>query len=269
MADRIQPNLVERLRAAASDFVQKHEVRARPLADQARDRGWSVFAFGGVPRGLESKGATYVPRDLDLVFDDSHFQEFAEIFAKEVVRRTRFGGLHLLFNGLEIDAWPLSKTWAFREGLVSEAIFERLPETTFLNFDGIVLQFATRPGQARRVYAQGLEKARKRRALDIELEANPFPALCVVRTLRLSAEHQLPITPRLAHYCWTELVRRESAEFLNAQASHYNAIIFNQATLSRIRQRLERHLEISPLFDFALVQQRQFWDSGIESLASP
>ena len=260
MADRGKPALVERLRAAASDFVHKHEVRARSLAAEAREKRWLVFAFGGVPRGLDADGGRYVPRDLDLVFQDSHFDEFAKVFAKQTVRSTRFGGLHLLLNGLEIDAWPLSRTWAFREGLISEVSFERLPETTFLNLDGIVLEFATRPGRARRVYAQGFEKTQKRGALDIELEPNPFPALCVVRSLRLSVERQLPITPRLAGYCWTQLVRREPAEFIASQMSHYGAIRFDQPALSRIRQRLERHLEASPLFDFALVQQSQFWE---------
>lgn len=269
MADHVQSNLVERLRAVASDFVQRHEFRARRLADIARLRGWKVFAFGGVPRGLDAQGGRYIPRDLDLVFKDSHFDEFAHFFSKETTRRTRFGGLHLFLNGLEIDAWPRSKTWAFREGLVDGASFARLPETTFLNYDGVLVQFATRPGQAREVYADGLEKTKKRGALDIELEPNPFPALCVVRSLRLSAEHQLPITPRLAHYCWSELATRDLDAFVDAQASHYGVIRFDQPALSRIRQKLELHLDASPLFDFALVRQCQLWDFNFEFRSVP
>ena len=265
MADHVQSDLVERLRAVASDFVQRREFRARRLADMARKRGWMIFAFGGVPRGLDAHGGRYIPRDLDLVFDDSHFEEFAHFFSSEIRRRTRFGGLHLFLNGLEVDAWPRSTTWAFREGLVDGASFARLPETTFLNYDGVVLQFATRPGQARRVYAEGLEKTKKRGALDIELEPNPFPALCVVRSLRLSAGHQLPITPRLAHYCWSELATRNLDEFVRAQESHYGVVQFDQGTLSRVRRKLEAHLESSPLFDFALVSQPDFWDRGFET----
>jgi hypothetical protein len=262
MAENPKPDLAARLRAATSAFVQRHEVRARPLAKKVQDENWTVFAFGGVPRGLVQQGARYTPRDLDLVFSDHHFERFAACFHAAIVRRTRFGGLHLLLNGLEIDAWPLSATWAFREGLVAEVSFARLPATTFLNYDGIVIQFATRRGQARVVHASGLEETMRRGALDLELLANPFPALCVVRSLRLAAENQLPLTPRLAQFCLNELSHRNPREFIAAQDAHYGWLAFDEAALRRIRRRLEQHLDQLPLFDFPLVRQSLRWERG-------
>ena len=260
MAEISRPTLAARLRAAASDFVQQHETRARPLAEKARERGWSVFVFGGVPRGLVESGGRYIPRDLDLVFDDAAFEDFASEFASSITRRTRFGGLHLCLNGLQVDAWPLSATWAFREKLVEQASFANLPQTTFLNYDGIVLQFATRRGQARAVYAQGLEKAEKCGAMDIELRDNPFPTLCVVRSLRMARNRMVPLTPRLAEYCWRELAARDLADFVNVQCSHYGSVSFTEPSLLRIRARLERHLDRMPLFNFHVARQQQLWD---------
>lgn len=260
MAENSRPTLASRLRAAASDFVQQHETRARPLAEKARERDWSVFVFGGVPRGLAESGGRYIPRDLDLVFDDAAFECFASEFASSITRRTRFGGLHLCLNGLQVDAWPLSATWAFREKLVAQASFSNLPKTTFLNCDGIVLQFATRRGQARAVYAQGLEKAEKRGALDIELRANPFPALCVVRSLRMASNRLLPLAPQLAEYCWRELAAHDLADFVDVQSSHYGSVSFTESSLRRIRARLERHLDRMPLFDFHVTRQQQLWE---------
>ncbi len=260
MAENPRPTLAARLRAAASDFVQQHETRARPLAEKARERGWSVFVFGGVPRGLVESGGRYIPRDLDLVFDDAAFEGFASEFASSITRRTRFGGLHLCLNGLQVDAWPLSATWAFREKLVEQASFANLPQTTFLNCDGIVLQFATRRGQARAVYAQGLEKTKERGALDIELLPNPFPSLCVVRSLRMASNRLLPLAPRLAEYCWRELATRDLTDFVSVQCSHYGSVSFTEASLRRIRARLERHLDKMPLFNFHVARQQQLWE---------
>lgn len=263
MAENPRPCLAPRLRAAASEFVQQHEFRARPLAEKARDKGWSVFAFGGVPRGLFEAGARYIPRDLDLVFDDASFDEFAVIYSSNITRRTRFGGLHMLLNGLDVDAWPLSATWAFREGLVKSPSFAKLPQTAFLNCDGVVVQFATRRGQAREVYAQGLEKLQRRGALDIELLPNPFPALCVVRTLRMARARQLPLSSRLAEYCWDQLTKHDLNEFVATQMSHYGSIAFPESSLRNIRNRLNRHLSETPLFNFHIVRQRYLWDESI------
>lgn len=260
MAENPRPTLAGRLRAAASDFVQRHETRARPLAEKAREHDWSVFVFGGVPRGLVESGGRYIPRDLDLVFNDADFDAFASEFAASVVRKTRFGGLHLFLNGLQVDAWPLSATWAFREKLVEQVSFSNLPQTTFLNCDGIVLQFATRRGQARAVYAAGLEKAEMRGALDIELRPNPYPTLCVVRALRMAGKRLLPLAPRLAEYCWQELAVRDPADFVNIQISHYGSVSFNEQSLCQIRARLEKHLDQMPLFDFHVSRQQKFWE---------
>jgi hypothetical protein len=260
-----RPSLIARIRAAASDFVQRHERRVRPIAEAARANGWMIFAFGGVPRGLADRGARYVPRDVDIVLADDSFGPFAETFKSEITRRTRFGGIHLVLNGLEIDAWPLSSTWAFREGLVSEKSFGTLPETTFLNCDGIVVQFATRQGQAREVYATGLEETSRRGALDIKLEPNPYPTLCVVRSLRMAEQRELPFTPKLAYYCWNELSKRSHGEFVQIQESHYGTVYYSEEKLKRIVDRLDRHLEKDPLFDFHLVRQHQLWERVSDS----
>lgn len=255
--------LISRLRAVASDFVQQHESRVRLLTARARERRWSIFAFGGVPRGFVEHGARYMPRDLDLVFDDESFEEFSQEFSQQITRRTRFGGLHLSLSGLDVDAWPLSATWAFREKLVNRISFECLPETTFLNLDGIVIQFATRQGKARAVYAGGLEKVRKSKALDIELLPNPYPALCVVRSIRLANARLLPLSPRLARYCLQELSTRNLSEFIEIQASHYNSVFYPENALKRIRFELERHLDQTPLFNFSIVSQGHFWENDL------
>ena len=260
--------LVSRLRAVASDFVQQHESRVRLLTCRARERRWSIFAFGGVPRGLVEHGARYIPRDLDLVFDDESFEEFSREFSQQITRRTRFGGLHLSLSGLDVDAWPLSATWAFREKLVTRISFERLPETTFLNLDGIVIQFATSQGRARAVYASGLEKVRKSRALDIELLPNPYPALCVIRSIRLADARLLPLAPRLAHYCLQELSTRKLSEFVEIQTSHYNSLFYSENALRRIRLELERHFNQTPLFNFSIVSQGNFWENDLYVRAS-
>src|SRR6266481_4621924 len=125
-----------KLRRRFTEFVSRRNAAVRSLADtldKLRMRGWTAFLFGGIPRGILDDGNRYRPRDLDLVFDDEHFDYFESAFEHCVERKNSYGGLRLNIQGMAVDAWRLSATWAFREGLVQQASFERLPYTTFLN----------------------------------------------------------------------------------------------------------------------------------------
>src|ERR1041385_2040601 len=129
----IHSQLLERtLRHRFAGFVSRRGNQMGTLLDTIRimrERGWTAYAFGGTPRGVFDNGKRYRPRDLDLVFDNDHFQFFESSFEQHILRRNRFGGLHLRVDKLVIDAWPLSATWAFREGLVSGPSFANLPKT--------------------------------------------------------------------------------------------------------------------------------------------
>src|SRR5262249_49920409 len=130
--------------------------------------------------------------------------------------------------------------------------FEKLPRTTFLNIDGIIVEAVVPKGRARRVYESGFFEGWNERTLDINLRENPHPGICVARTLHISKRHGFKVSHRFSMYLWQVLATRPLKEVETAQASHYGRVEFGHEQLDRVRQRLEKHLNSDSLFPLAL-----------------
>ncbi len=248
-------SLERKLRHKFSQFVSSRNEGVASVLDtlsKMRMRGWTAFVFGGIPRGVFDNGRHYQPRDLDLVFEDEHFDYFESAFEHCLQKRNSYGGLRLQISGTSVDAWPLSATWAFREGYVERPSFETLPKTTFLNIDGIIVEAVVKPGRKRRVYESGFFTGWKKRILEINLRDNPHPAICVVRTLHISKRYGFKISHRLSMYLWQMLTAMPLRELELAQANHYGRVEFDCDSLETFTEQLENHLDSSSLFPFAL-----------------
>ena len=213
-----------------------------------RRKKWTAFSFGGIPRGVMDAGAKYNPRDLDLVFDDRDFLEFERAFTLCIKKRNSYGGLKLMFNGLSIDAWPLSSTWAFRERLIKEITFEALPKTTFLNIDGIVVEANPHNGKKRRIYTSGFYESWIHQVLDINLVENPHPEICFARTLQISRRFGLKVSQRLAMYLWDVFENTPILKLQEAQQRHYGKIQISGNELLEVYKNLQHGLNSSTFF---------------------
>jgi hypothetical protein len=184
---------------------------------------WEAFLFGGTLRDLMVFGASKQPRDVDIVIAGATTDELADVFGDLLCKRTRFGGLHLQSRGWMFDIWPLSDTWAFHqpEYAGSNTDFANLPRTTFLNVEAIAVELATTRGKTRRVYEHGFFEALREQKLEINFEENPFPSLCVVRTLVTAARLQFSIGPKLAKYLVHYGKIFSAEELVEVQVNHY------------------------------------------------
>ena len=248
MAEKSE-SLERQLRRQITEFVSRSNPAVQSVIDtlgKLRTRGWTAFIFGGIPRGVFGQGRRYQPRDLDLVFDDEHFEYFESAFEHCIQRRNNYGGLRLRMGDAAVDAWPLHGTWAFRQGYVDGPSFERLPATTFLNIDAIVVEAVPAPGKKRRVYECGFFSGWSERTLEINLEMNPHPGICVARTLRISRRYGFRLSNRLAMYVWRMLATSPLEDISAAEAKHYGRVEFSVENLRGIRQRLENHLTHNP-----------------------
>ena len=243
------------LRQRFAEFVSRRNAAVQPVLaalEKLRMRGWTAFVFGGVPRGVFGDGRRYQLRDLDLVFDDEHFAYFESAFEHCTLRRNSYGGLRLRIHDTAVDAWPLHSTWAFREGHVTEPSFEKLPSTTFLNIDGVIVEAVVPPGRKRRIYEHGFFAGWREKTLDINLRENPHPGICVARTLHISKRYGFKISHRLSIYIWEVLASRPIEETEAAQASHYGSVEFRSSELAEFRSRLEEYLSSGSLFPTTL-----------------
>ncbi|MGC3958566.1 MAG: hypothetical protein QM813_11675 [Verrucomicrobiota bacterium] len=212
------------------------------IARQFRSRGWTVFAFGGTPRGVYDSRKTYTPRDLDLVFEDDHFESFESAYSKNILRKNNFGGIKLQIQHVVIDAWPLSATWAFRNGYVKNPSWNNLPATTFLNLDGIIIEFAPQVLKNRVIYESNFFSGWNSKTLEINLVQNPFPAVCVARTLTISRNFGFLISAGLAFYLYEILNKIAFSSIEGAQRKHYGQVKFEFKELRQIGRKIEKYL---------------------------
>lgn len=162
--------------------------------------GHPTFLFGSVIRNLLLGPSRPTARDLDLVVDGVSSAELMSVFKGHAIRATRFGGLRVWMHGAPVDVWPIAETWAFRELGLASPSFADLPRTTFLDIEAVTAQASTSRGKPREVYSNGFFESLLSRCIDINLEENPFPDLCVVRALITAQRLKFAVGPRLAKY---------------------------------------------------------------------
>lgn len=214
------------LRRRIRRFLSNKAEFRRPLSVILRSMSESkqpVFFFGGLLKDLMVLGPAATPRDVDIVVS-SVTEEMTSLWATQVKRRTRFGGVHLDSKGWLVDVWQVSDTWAFKQGFFHGCSFEDLPKTTFLNIQAVVAEVNPRPGKGRRIYSKGFFEAIKSRTIDINFEENPYPSLCVLVALLTAAKLSFSMSSRLARYVLYHTRTLELDEFLEIQRSHYGRI---------------------------------------------
>lgn len=178
--------------------------------------------FGGCLRDLLlSRSKAVLPRDVDIVVDNTSTQELEEVFGKPPKRLTRFGGAAFDLDGLTVDIWPLQDTWAFKQGLVGPIGFDKLPSTTFLNVEAVVAEMTFEDGDRPEIYEDGFFSAIEGKNLEVNLRENPFPDTCVARALGLSAKLQYTIGKELTRYIIHRIPHTSGQLIEERQTLHY------------------------------------------------
>ena len=233
MASPSRDQLEARLRKRLSAFLNRSRPW-RPVLDvieKAADRrGWRPLLFGGTLRDLLIEGCP-PPRDLDFVVPGASLDELREELGGHVERRTRFGGLRLRIRALPVDIWPLEQTWAFARGLVADPTPEALPRTTFLSAEAAAIELWPGRGRKRTLYTNGLFESFASSCLEINLEQNPYPELCVVRSLLTLRKLGFSAGPNLARYLVEHGAHLSPRQLVDAQLAHYGNVLLAPATL--------------------------------------
>jgi hypothetical protein len=158
------------------------------------------------------------PRDFDFVVAGVTVEALETVFAEHVRRRTRFGGLHLVVEGVPFDVWPLEQTWAFKARPGEQASFAALPHTTFLNVEGVAVEM-TGP-EAGTIHEGGFFEAVLSRTLEIDLALNPSPLECVWRSLVTAARLEFALGPQLTRYIAAHGAALRAEDLAEAQQAH-------------------------------------------------
>ncbi|HEV8607098.1 MAG TPA: hypothetical protein VGQ99_17290 [Tepidisphaeraceae bacterium] len=215
-----------RLHAALEEYFApaNHDQISRDTVLRLLDRpGWTAYLVGGTLRDIMAPQRFGEPRDIDIVVDGASNEDLAAVLRPYLNRRTRFGGLHLRHEGWLFDVWALAETWAFKFLKISEPSIERFPRTTFLDLEGVAAELFA-PAGKRRLCTNGFFKAMTARNIEINLVENPYPKLCVIRSLITAAKMSFTIGPRLAAYLLRTGAEITQEQLQTLQLSHYDLV---------------------------------------------
>lgn len=190
------------------------------LVERITNNGWPAVFFGGLLRDLSVQGDQIRPRDFDIVVSGPSNDELYSAFRAVTIRRTRFGGLVLDLGPFRADVWSLQSTWAFQTDAFTNHSLYTLPRTTFLNVEAIAVDLT-----CQRIFDAGFLKAIAMREMEVNFEPNPFPELCVVRSLVTAANLSFSLGKNLVHYLLYWSSQFGMADLLSAQLSHYGRIV--------------------------------------------
>lgn len=233
------------VRKRLDDFLKARSAHKTPLRDalsRIATNNWNAVIFGGVLRDLTIFGPSEVPRDIDVVVDVRH-AELDGVFSDLISSRNRFGGLRLKSTDLHIDIWALENTWALRREPTEYPSFDRLVRTTFLNVEAIAADVLPKRGKKRTIYSAGFFESIRNRMLDISFEPNPYPQLCIVRSLITALRLNWLVSRRLASYIVRQAATTPIQTLLDIQSSHYGGLKISLPEIQAYLQSMERRLD--------------------------
>jgi hypothetical protein len=239
MANPSTTELKTILLAEVDAFCRAHidaRTEVGEFLESIRANRWPAVFFGGTLRSLlvdrffhDRRGR---PRDLDIVFRGPKLASLRDVFGPLITRETRFGGLQLRKGDWQFDVWPLDQTWAIREDGVSQPGFDHLPRTTFLNVEAVAVDVWPTDGE-RRIYSDDdrFFQAIRSREVEINRSENPYPELCVVRSLLMAHDLEFRVGPELTRFISSHGTRMDLASFDRVQTKHYGHIRIPSAVL--------------------------------------
>jgi hypothetical protein len=194
---------------------------------------WVAYLVGGTLRDLligPESDAGFQPRDIDIIVEGASREELQEVLSGTLVfeRFTRFAGLHLSRSlssrtRLQFDIWTLADTWGFQSQKIAPRI-EDFPKTTFLNIDSCAAELMPPAGRERKFFESGFFESIAKRVLDVNYAPNPYPYVCVVRSLVLAVQLDFSIARPLAKFILEHTAACGIGPLIEAQQSHYGMV---------------------------------------------
>ena len=223
-------------------YEQDHRRWKEPIVQtlrELREAGVAAVFFGGTLRSLLfsrlMKNKPGRPRDVDIVIEGATVEALKDRFRTLIMRETRFGGLKLQRMNWQFDVWPLDRTWGFLHDSTDAPSFALLPRTTFFNLEAIAVDVWARRGKTRNIYSGDDQffEGILTRTLELNRPENPFPGLCIIRSLVMAASLDYAVGPRLAAYLSENASTLRGRDFDTIQREHYGMLRYEVDSLRR------------------------------------
>lgn len=182
-----------------------------------------VLIFSGIIRNFFIKHRGKL-RDLDLVLNKTDNTKIDNYLSHYTFKKNSFGGYKVLIKDLPIDIWELTTTWALNNYKIELELFNdyNLPNTVFFNFSAIAFNYNTKKFIASENFIKFLET----REIDLVLEENPLPQLCIVNTIHYMVKFQLVISDNLKRYYSRNFSNFSEEDYEKIQIKHFKNILY-------------------------------------------
>lgn len=184
-----------------------------------------VYIFSGVVRNFFIKYNGQI-RDFDIVVKSEN-SILASYLSKLEYKKNSFGGYKLKIGSLNVDLWHVENTWAYKKDKVKSDLFEfySLPKTAFFNFSSVIFNWNAKEF----VYTKNFIDFLKTKTIDLVLEENPMPHLCIVNTIYYHQKFNLSISENLKRYFINHFYDFKEIDFNDIQLKHFKEIKYEYA----------------------------------------
>ncbi|WP_051692036.1 protein NO VEIN domain-containing protein [Pedobacter borealis] len=184
-----------------------------------------VYIFSGVVRNFFIKYNGQI-RDFDVVVKTEK-DMLSSFLSNLEYKQNSFGGYKLKIGTLSVDLWHVENTWAYKKDKVKSDLFDfySLPKTAFFNFSSVIFHFNAKEF----VYTKNFIDFLKTKTIDLVLEENPMPHLCIVNSIYYHQKFNLTISENLKKYCISHFYDFKEVDFNNIQLKHFKEIKYEYA----------------------------------------
>lgn len=183
-----------------------------------------IILFGGAVRDFYFNQN---PRDYDIVINTTN-HDISGVFEGYCHYKNRFGGYKINVDNITFDIWTLPSTWAFNNNIL-DCNVENLSKTVFFNIDSIAVNLTKSI-----IYENGFFDALWYNNLEIVLQDNPCPELCVLRALYFKYYRFFDLSEELDYYVydWIKSCYNPLDRLTNVQNTHYGKDFFTTSMLN-------------------------------------
>jgi len=203
-----------------------------------------ILLFGGAIRDIALNGIRQFDSDLDFVFAGDSTQ-LQTLLSDSPVKANKFGGYRLQNNDLDLDIWPISETWAFKQSLVDYHSIASLLNTTITNWDAILFSWQNK----KLIYPDDYFKHLNSGYLDIVLDINPNELGLVIRILRHFVLKEANIfSPRLIQVLDEKLQKYDFNDISVQEQLSYRETYITPSIIDYLKQTLSKqHNKNTPI----------------------
>lgn len=199
-----------------------------------------AFIFGGVISNYFLRFRRIIPKDIDIVISKMNVQ-IDNLLNEYLIRKNRFNGYKLKIKSMQYDIWKTEDTWTLYKNpiLQKEDMEMFLPETVFFNITSCLYDLKKKQLLLPERFKNGINN----RELSIINEDNPYPILCIVKSMEYRENFGLTFTDRLLWYIFRHKDKINRDECRIIQNGHYGYEKYSIGEINLFIREIEEYLK--------------------------